>query len=651
MLNRWAVLAFGCFAAACGGNIHETGGHGDAGPGGDDSGPQGDDTVDSGPQPVDTSGKVDILFMIDNSASMGDKQEYLNAAIPDLISRLVQPNCLKADGVTIDGPSSADGTGTCPAGDKVEFAPVHDMHLGVVTSSLGPRGGDLCGPGTVGSLPDHSDDKGELINRGGDTETPVTDMTSSNFLAWFPPTPANAGKMPGATPYVTVATTLKSDFSDLVSGVHQGGCGIESQLEAWYRFLIQPDPYASISVSNDSAQWVDVDTTILKQRRDFLRPDSAVVIVDLSDENDSEIDVRALGQQGYNWMVEGFTPPRGTMACLMDPADPACTSCAINPGDPNCANGDYSAFNDWGYNPNLRHVHTKAKYGLNLQFPMSRYVNGLTSANVPDRDGEYPTSASGQMATSYVGTADCVNPLFAATLPDGSELDKMSLCHLTAGTRSPGLVFYAHIGGVPNQLLHYSPNNPAASNLTAADWTLILGNDPDSFDYTGIDTHMVESFQPRAGLPGPTSADDADPSNGREWVTDTNPANNGAFVDLEFACTFPLTVPRDCTQTANSANCDCPATLGTTWDRQYTPPLCGGSGSLNAAAPQTTQIAAKAYPTIREIELVKLMGTNGVLASICPLHVADNSGGNDPFYGYRPAVAGLVNHLRVVLTN
>jgi hypothetical protein len=650
-LAALAVLVGAGGSAACGGTTLLGSPSDDGGtPHGDDGGPV--NGGDSGPVAIDTSGKVDILFMVDNSASMGDKQAYLNAAVPDLITRLVQPNCIEADGVTIDGPSSPDGMGTCPAGDKVEFAPVHDMHLGIVTSSLGPRGGNLCNPSaTDGSLNAHNDDRGELIDRGGATEAAVPDMTPSNFLAWFPATASNMGKDPGVSPTIAVASTLESDFSDLVSGVHQGGCGIESQLEAWYRFLIQPDPYDSITVTNGTASWTNVDTTILRQRKDFLRPDSAVVVVDLSDENDSEIDVRALGQQGYNWMVGSFQPPRGTSACLMNPGDPSCTSCAINASDLNCNNGPYTEENDWGFNANLRHVHMKYKYGLDVQFPMSRYVNGLTAATVPDRDGEYPTSGAGQVATNYVGTADCTNPLYASTLPDGSLIDKSTLCNLPAGMRAPGLVFYAHIGGVPSQLLHFAPNDEAASALTAADWVKILGNSPDTFDYTGIDPHMIESYQPRAGLPGPTSADDADPSNGREWVTDTNPAYDGNFVDLEYACTFPLTTPRDCTDPSISADCDCPIQPGTTWAKQYTPPLCGGPGSLNTAVPQTTQIAAKAYPTIREIELAYKMGPQGVLGSICPAHVQDNASGDDPFYGYRPAVSALVNHLRVVLTD
>ena len=86
--------------------------------------------------------KVDLLFMIDNSASMGDKQNLLAAAVPDMITRLIQPNCVDAMG-NIVGQSDSGGLGTCTMG-TVEFPPVHDMHIGIVTSSLGGRGGDQC---------------------------------------------------------------------------------------------------------------------------------------------------------------------------------------------------------------------------------------------------------------------------------------------------------------------------------------------------------------------------------------------------------------------------------------------------------------------------------------------------------------------------
>ncbi len=80
------------------------------------------------------------------------------------------------------------------------------------------------------------------------------------------------------------------------------------------------------------------------------------------------------------------------------------------------------------------------------------------------------------------------------------------LCNLTPGTRKPGLVYYAHIGGVPHQLLQTDPSNPDSpqkDTLTEADWQLILGKDPENFDYTGIDPHMVESTQQRTGVAVP----------------------------------------------------------------------------------------------------------------------------------------------------
>src|SRR5437762_605146 len=41
--------------------------------------------------------KVDLLFAIDNSASMGDKQALLAAAVPTLVGRLLNPRCVDAD--------------------------------------------------------------------------------------------------------------------------------------------------------------------------------------------------------------------------------------------------------------------------------------------------------------------------------------------------------------------------------------------------------------------------------------------------------------------------------------------------------------------------------------------------------------------------
>ncbi len=606
----------------------------------------------------DAIDKVDLLFVIDNSASMGDKQAYLQQAVPDLLTRLVSPNCVDPTSGTVFGPSQA---GACTQG-RLEFPPVHDMHVGVLTSALGPRLGDQCDPSAMVAglnLSNHNDDRGELIDRATAAETPLADLGTSSYLNWFPSVPANAGKTASAgAPAITDTATLVSDFTSILQGVGTYGCPIESQLESWYRFLIQPDPYDSLGLDpHQYAQWQGVDTNLLKQRHDFLRPDSLVVIVDLTDEDDSEIDVRSVGGTGYQWNSSAFDPPRGTAGCTEDSADDgltdpnACTGClysSSSTSDSSCTMGAYSDWTDWAYNINLRHVHPTQKYGLTLQYPIERYTTGLTSTTVPDRRGEYP-----QGAFSYQGLTNrnCVNPLFAARLPDGSSTDPDTLCNLPAGTRTPDLVYYAHIGGVPHQLLQQDPTNPDSPQkaaLTADDWVKILGKDPEHEDYTGIDPHMIESYEARPGLPAPTSpapGGNPDPISGREWVTDQG-SGHVLDVDREYACIFPLAAPRDCSDGSDphvKYGCDCPAS-GSSLTYGELPPLCDPNSN-------STQLAAKAYPTTRELLLAKQLGNQGVVSSLCPIHVTPANGDSppDPVYGYRPAMKAIVDRLAVQL--
>ncbi|HTB71977.1 MAG TPA: hypothetical protein VK762_01975 [Polyangiaceae bacterium] len=643
--------------------------------------------------------KVDILFDIDNSASMGDKQAYLSKAIPDLLTRLVTPNCVNAAG-TVTGSAMLSGACTDP-NSSAEFPPVHNLHIGIVSSSLGGRLGDACDPSAQqttaqGMISRHNDDQAHLLDRGADpmnltnyTESPVGAADPDHFLDWFPPSSVNASNAAvtptGPTP-VTDPTALSTDFQQLVVGVHQFGCGIESQLESWYRFLIQPDPYASLGLDKTGkfAQWVGVDTTILAQRADFLRPDSLVAILVLTDENDSEVDVRAFGGTAWNFMSTKFNPPRGTSICATTPSDPTCTSCAFgkNGNDSECMNegGFYTSTQDlhnWGYDLNLRHVHEKQKYGVSVQFPIQRYVLGLTSPRVPNRDTEYPSGAQSYQGTAS-GALKCVNPLYATNLPtapSGGNWNPTAdeLCSLTPGTRKPGLVYYAHIGGVPHQLLQVDPSKTddasqaQKATLTEADWQLILGKDPENFDYTGIDPHMVESYQQRTGVAVPPNGfpvadqsqpEGTDPISGREWTTDSVMAEHtGLLVDREYACIFPLENKRDCSMTATNADptltdsCDCqPPDKGGAFTHAQIPAVC------NDATP-TQQDSAKAYPTIRELELAHLLGAVpganvGIISSLCPIHTTDMSGnGTDPLYGYRPAMDAIITALSKSLSH
>jgi hypothetical protein len=207
--------------------------------------------------PNQVTSKIDLLFDIDNSASMGDKQQYLVAAIPDLIDGLVNPNCLDAATGAVTG-KSMQGAG-CPVGSKPEFPAVKDMHIGIVSSSLGPRLSEMDPTLETGVCNDpqqaqapfqgvnaHMDDHAHLLTRSltGVAPNLVEGMVAdaaSGFLYWYP-VGANGlganGPPTGSATALSGAMTLETDFTSLVSGVGVFGCGIESQMESWYRFLV-----------------------------------------------------------------------------------------------------------------------------------------------------------------------------------------------------------------------------------------------------------------------------------------------------------------------------------------------------------------------------------------------------------------------------
>jgi len=226
--------------------------------------------------------RIDLLFMIDNSKSMSDKQLILGTAVPDLVDRLVNPACIDADG--LQHPAAAPGE-RCPEGQQREFRAVSDINVGVISSSLGDAGADnACAGGDtvddahlVGSLPRAS---AARSNEWG-------------FLSW------REGTDPG---------TFKQNFQTLVRSVGESGCGFEASLEAWYRFLVDPVPYASFEMVPcepgsralcraprfGTDQKPLLDDTLLQQRAAFLRPDSLLAIILLTDDNDCSM--RATGQ-------------------------------------------------------------------------------------------------------------------------------------------------------------------------------------------------------------------------------------------------------------------------------------------------------------------------------------------------------------------
>jgi hypothetical protein len=673
--------------------------------------------------------KVDLLFMIDNSVSMGDKQSLLALAVPNMINRLVQPRCLTPSGTQM---GNSDTSGNCPTGSKAEFSPVHNMHIGILSSSLGSRGGDVCPDSTTNpampSLNAHDNDNGELINRTGVANNPTVENTigdapsPDNFLSYYPAVAANMPPVATPTPAVTDPTTLVTDFTSLIEGVHEHGCGFEAQNEAWYRFLIQPDPFATINVNNNVATLSGIDATIIQQRHDFLRPDSLVAVIVVTDENEEADDPLTIRGQGWAFNKQSFPgsqsgggAPEGTVACQqLDPNNPSttgpnspnCQSCAfISSSDPNFAtecpnNGTAGAkgfLDPANDSPNLRFFHQKERFGLFAGYPTTRYIRGLQKNTVPsvglagNGDTDHEHDGNGNYIGDQDSQANCVNPLFASNLPS-KPTDE--LCKLTQGTRTPDLVYYAAIAGVPHELLQAAPGGtgpgelaadgvtplcaagtpaeqcPQKTALQAADWKLITGNDPENYDFSGADFHMVESIGPRttntgnwanvatctppaSGPPPLPGATGADPINGCEFNT-----NNA---DLQFSCVFPLvqnvggmiqSFTKDCTNMEYGGACDCTAQ---SLDKD---------SQLCSATTPTNQLYAKAYPSVREMVIAHAMSTEvingtpsnqGIVSSLCPIALdvgqSLTTAQNDPLFGYNPAVNAIIDRLKVSLSS
>ncbi len=501
-----------------------------------------------------TASKVDLLIVVDDSTTMAAKATLLASSIGTLLRKVTS------------------------------LAP--DVHVGVITTSLGTMGGDVCVANASQNRLAHL----STLGIGGGTVGGAED----GVLRYGGGGPSDIDALVSAT-------------QSLVRGVGQSGCGFEAQLESAYRFLVQPDPWAHVIVNGDIADYQGIDDDLLAQRKAFLRPDSLVVVLLLTDKEDRSADPRSLGGLGWAFENNTFpgstsrrpdnqttTAPRGTSVCEKTPASRDCVSCACKTADPACSasrtdpqcqnNGGY--YGTTGDQLNVRFFNMKQRFGVDPQFPITRYSDGFTKSKVSDRNGEHAVIDGA--VSEYLAKPSCTNPLFAASLPD----PKGELCNLAKGPRGKELVLFAVIGGVPAGLV---------SNDADIDWMKVVGKDPAAFDLDGIDLHMVESTSMRGDLAKPSTLrgdNGNDPVHGREWTTDGD--------DLQFACTFGLSAPRKCTLA--ELDCEC---------AQITknPPLCG--------AVSGEQIRDRAYPTIRPLRVVKALGSRGIAGSICPSSNAD----------------------------
>ncbi len=575
---------------------------------------------------VAAADKLDLLLMIDNSISMADKQQQLRVALPQLVTRLIDPRCVVpgTDPPEVTASSSAGG---CPEGSELEFPTFEDVHIGVVTSSLGSGGGVLCTPEHGSQYWNEShNDRGRLISRAGpDFAAPPATWNDQGFLAWDPAGgAANAAAVPGESD----PATLVANFENLVTGAGEQGCGFEASLEAWYRFLIDPDPPLEVQYDPERQETVTtgVDDVLLTQRAQFLRPDSAVAIIMLTDDNDCSIIDHGLGYLVGN--TDEGAMPRAAAVCDVDPNDPCCLSCIQEDwpsecGEPatdsSCQQGLYHRDVDRQDDSLcLRCWQQKRRFGLDLLHPTSRYVEGLTHHELITRNGETVR-----------------NPLYAPNpefYPD--------LLPRLDGT----LVFLVGIVGVPWQDIatddSLDPDSPTLRYLSADEiteqgiWGHILGEPTASPPIPPSDPFMVESIGPRSGInprtaipiSPPVTMAGGNPINGHEYQIENQ-------CNLQYACIFPLATPRDCATAQPGQGCDCKVS-----NQVFDRPLCE----------DTVQYFAKAYPSPRILQVLQDYGSNAVVASICPKHpVCDDPASID--CGYNPVTEALLARVQDAL--
>ena len=551
-----------------------------------------DADADASPPPATTTDKLDILLIVDNSRNVDVPQDLFAKTLPYLFQRLTRPACVNGLGNVVAQTASPDAP--CPVGLR-ELAPVTDIHVGVLTTSLGGHGADVCSPASP-SFTEIMNDRGRLVARDP-LGAAVPTYEGKGFLAWDP-------SQELAPPGEDDLPTLLARLDAMARGAGLGGCGFESQLESMYRFLVDPEPYSEIPIVDGQAKPTGVDAVVLQQRADFLRPDSAVVVLLVTDENDCSM--REGGQyylaaQATQGPGIAYNLPRARSECEADPQDPCCVSCGQKPpegcgpnqSDPSCALGPNNPSTD----PiNLRCFDQKRRFGIDFLYPVDRYVRALREPTIPNRAGELVPSP------------------------------------LVTPARSNELVFFAGIVGVPWQDLAVDPKDISKGYRTPMqiDWPLVAG-DPATQTPPG-DPLMIESIAPREGV-HPITGEELQPPGAPPLANSINGHERAiaAGDDLQYACIYPRPVFKACNPSTLDCECKAPALDGN--------PICQASdGSYT-----NVQRFAKGLPGVRQLLVMRDLGSQAVPASLCAPIVKDPS---QPAFGYKPAVDALLRALR-----
>ena len=269
--------------------------------------------------------KVDLLFVVDNSASMAEEQQNLKAQLPRMV-RVLTLGDKEAD-------SAAPGL---PDAERF-FSPVKSLQLGVVSTDLGAGGFNVTSPAEAGMTTCSTPEDGVLLNdatiaangfqyadvnknlvtvQGDPTCAGVTNP--ERYQTFVPPA--------DATQLAMQSQQVAHDFGCFATlGVN--GCGFEQQLEAMLKavspssrddFFGFSGTYGTVSQFGQGAP--------NGPNRGFVRDDAVLAVVIVSDEEDCSVTEQ--GTAMFN--VQGPGPIQAPFA-----QQPVNLRCGMNRLDPN----------------------------------------------------------------------------------------------------------------------------------------------------------------------------------------------------------------------------------------------------------------------------------------------------------------------------
>lgn len=265
---------------------------------GTDAGGDSSLTTNDGSVPFCSSGKVDLLFVVDNSGSMAEEQKKLAAVLPQLVTVLTTGHLTPA-----------------PAGSAPDFPPIRSLHVGVVSSDLGLNLAPTvtsCGAASFSAVaPDPGNSalstmppsNGERLNKpfgddgllnistavavAGITARPAGTSFSTPVAVVVPPDSSCSALALSSGERFIQFTAGSSDASvfarqfGCLAKLGRNGCGLEQQLEAMLKALTPST--SSTLFSRSSTGHGNLEN------RGFLRDDAALVVVVVSDEEDCSI--------------------------------------------------------------------------------------------------------------------------------------------------------------------------------------------------------------------------------------------------------------------------------------------------------------------------------------------------------------------------